>query len=257
MDIKISSYNSIFELAAGISTALVGLQEIKNFIIKRISAYLTHFQTSLEENALLQETCYNILKKVQTIGKNSPANLKAQETKIDKTKIRSSSYYATTKKENEEKVISNQLKCFLIHNFFYCCVIMVIGGLIDNEFIEKNSGFDFIGTMSILSFFSMIICYYVIHKIRSTGVFLGILSFLSCFGVSFIHLKFDWFGFSSPLICRIWASLFMCAFPFLLVLARIVHWNLLSKTYNKNIAFDNLVLNKVMSDLALASSQPA
>lgn len=255
MDIKISSYNSIFELAAGISTALVGLQEIKNFIIRRISAYLTHFQVSLEENTLLQETCYNTLKMLQSVGKNSQANFKSQETRIDKTKIRSSSYYATTKKENEEKVISNQLKCFLIHNFFYCCIIMIIGGLVDNEFIEKDKGFDFVGTLSILSFFSMLVCYYTIHTIRSRGIILGLCSFFSCLLLSYIHLKFDWVGFSSPLICRIWASLFMCAFPFLLVLARVLHWNFLSITYNKNIMSDKLVLNKVLSDLALTTSQ--
>lgn len=132
MDIKFSNFNSIYELFAGISSALVGLEIIRKYIIKYIEPFISN------QSERIQDRIKNLEIKVQVTTDMHTAN-DNQKKRLNEIKDEYLILKTRVSEKHELNVANTKFETLLWLNFLYCCFVLIIGGFEDSNFFDNNN----------------------------------------------------------------------------------------------------------------------
>lgn len=157
---NLSSFNSFYELAAGISSALAGFKVVQNFLIDRLERSSHSFKKELEDtNVLVRNFIEQVTQYVahnngvlhQTDGKASELlrNSLAAEDWCNKRALELSS-------EHERTILSNMATMLFLYSFlFYACLI-ILTGCCTEGIITNRACMAYTANLEFTTFFAMI-----------------------------------------------------------------------------------------------------
>lgn len=134
MDIKLSNFNSVYELFAGVSSALAGLHFVRKYIICYLQPYIKN------QSEKMQERIENLDFKLRILmGTEESIGINPVKENIDISRREYNRLKVLVSERHELNVINSKFEALLWLNFLYCCFTLVIGGLADSKFFEQES----------------------------------------------------------------------------------------------------------------------
>lgn len=235
MEPNLSNYNSIFELFAGISSALVGIAEFRKFIFQSLMVVGKKQIESVKQACKYIGT---IIALTQDMLQSNSPNFDAKDILRCKEII-----IELNKDELEGKGLERNIRVFTskerfyidriaigsyLVSFAYCVTFLVISALSSDDFLHLNTAILFLANLNILVFISyFFVCFFILKKQTRplTTAFLIFIVVLLFTLVNTLGLKI---GFPINIPFVIISSLLMCLMPLCVLITRWIQGSIIN-----------------------------
>lgn len=230
---SLANYTSYYEIFAGLSAALVGIDFIKDYFISKVKTKHDELKLSFDE---AKEEYSSDLKFVELIKDNEAIsnNFKAWINRL--YKVRYTAYDWCIKNndkfllDRELQIITNKTPRISIFVFLYTLSVIIIIGLGQDTTLIAPSAV--VGTLTLVSFvlvyrMSFFICKDGTYKMRYTISWFFIGLFASIIHYLFFARNNHWFCIHTPDNIILIGSLLFCIYGLYLMFSRSLAWLLI------------------------------
>jgi len=228
---SLSNYNSVFELFAAISSALVGIQEFRLFIIQSLRLITKSYLIKVNNTcSICNEKIKNVNSAFEiykdTLPDSSLELFNALYVDLCHDADTASQLRRKLSVKRENNIINKiSIACF-IHSFLYCVCFLIISALTTDKFISLNTANLFLANLNILMIVSYGVLILLIHTRPKFPIGKTFITFGIVFSVAIANTKGFHIGASINNGYVVASCLSLCVLPVFLIIAKSILWML-------------------------------